>query len=159
MVDKFQHYTNKSAIHVLWECLVAQDVWAVSVRRLQKGVGGQCDFRQLMEELLLKLPTEELKIFLVQAWLLWTQRNSVIHGGNKQDPSQLAKRATKFLEEFKQSHEHLTVQTSVARCSRWNPPPGASFKLNFDVAIFQDIDALGFGAIIRNGLGEVMASI
>ena len=44
----------------------------MSLRRLQKGVGGQHDFKQLMEELMMKLQSEELEIFLVQAWLLWT---------------------------------------------------------------------------------------
>ena len=48
---------------------------------------------------------------------------------------------------------------SVGGCTRWNPPLSASFKINFDAAIFQDINATNFGAIIRNGLGEVMASI
>ena len=31
------------------------------------------------------------------------------------------------------------------------------FKLNFDAAIFSDLNYLGVGAIIRNGKGEVMA--
>ena len=95
----------------------------------------------------------------MQAWLLWTQRNSVIHGGHIQDPIRLAKRSADFLEEFRQTRDHLAIPTSVGGCNRWNPPPGASFKINFDAAIFQDINATGFGAIIRNGLGEVMASI
>lgn len=40
------------AIHALWECSMAQDVWVRCARRLQKGVGGQLDLLQLAEELL-----------------------------------------------------------------------------------------------------------
>ena len=38
----------------------------------------------------------------------------------------------------------------------WKPPPHSVFKLNFDAAIFMEIDRSGFGMIIRNDKGEVM---
>lgn len=79
---------------------MAQDVWAGCVRRLQKSVGVWLDVLQLVEELLKKLTTEELELFFVQAWLIWSQRNTIIHGGSMQDPTRLNMRATEFLEEF-----------------------------------------------------------
>lgn len=36
---------------------------------------------------------------------------------------------------------------------------GLSYKLNFDAAVFVDTSSLGFGAIIRNNKGEVMAAM
>ena len=62
-------------IHALWECGVAQDAWANSFMSLQKFVGGQCDSVQLFEELLDCLSMEDFELFLVQAWLIWNQRN------------------------------------------------------------------------------------
>ena len=94
---------SESALHALWDCSVAQDVWAGCARRLQKMVGGQLDVMQLVEVLLEKLSTEELELFFVQAWLIWSQQNSIIHGGNLQDPSRLNKKATKFLKEFRKA--------------------------------------------------------
>lgn len=41
----------------------------------------------------------------------------------------------------------------------WSPPSGSAFKINFDAAIFSNIFSFGFGAIIRNGMGEVMAGL
>ena len=114
---------------------------------------------QLVEVLLEKLSTEELEQFFVQAWLIWSQRNSIIHGGNMQDLSRLNKRATEFLEEFREAQQHLVVPTSIARDTQWNPPSKNGFKLNFDAAIFEDCNALGFGAVIRNGEGEVLAAL
>ena len=95
----------------------------------------------------------------MQAWLLWTQHNTVTFGGVIQDPSRLVKRASEFVDEFKQSQVQLAVSTVTARCSRWNLLLGSSFKLNFDAAIFQDCKALGFRAVIWNNLGEVMAAL
>ena len=31
---------SESVAHVLWQCEVAQDIWAGSIRRLQKGITG-----------------------------------------------------------------------------------------------------------------------
>ena len=39
----------ESAIHALWECEAAKDVWAGSLKILQKGVLGLADFTHLME--------------------------------------------------------------------------------------------------------------
>lgn len=135
------------------------DVWAGSTRRLQKSMSVQTDFRQLVEDLIRKLLVEEVELFLVQAWMIWTQRNVVTNGGTLQDPSQLVKRASIFLDDFGASQEQLSVSNPVVREARWVPPPGNCFKLNFDAAIFQNLQASGFGAIIRNANGEVMASI
>ena len=41
----------------------------------------------------------------------------------------------------------------------WQPPSHSEYKLNFDVAIFSSLDRSGFGAIIRNDKGEVMAAM
>ncbi|KAK9995674.1 hypothetical protein SO802_020360 [Lithocarpus litseifolius] len=41
----------------------------------------------------------------------------------------------------------------------WKPPPSSLYKLNFDAAIFDGIQSLGFRAIIGNSAGEVMAAM
>ena len=42
----------------------------------------------------------ELELFLVQAWIIWNQRNIVIHGGKLKEPSWLNKRAVDYLDEY-----------------------------------------------------------
>ena len=41
--------------------------------------------------------------------------------------------------------------------TRWIPPPQDVYKLNYDAAVFEDSASSGFGAVIRNYTGEVMA--
>ncbi|KAL0001832.1 hypothetical protein SO802_015613 [Lithocarpus litseifolius] len=151
--------TTKLALHALWDCGVAQGVWAGCTRRLHKCVGGQLDVLQLAEELLNKLSLEEFELFLFQAWLIWNQRNTITHRGVMQEPSRLVRRTMEFLEEYKEAQQHLTSQPTVARSATWSLPLKTCFKLNFDAAIFNDINASSFGVVIRNEVGEVMATM
>ena len=92
----------ENELHVFWECPATQDVWAGSRIRIQKCNLGQRDMVQLFQYLLDRLDTDEVELFLIQAWVIWNQRNSVLHGGKLKEPSWLNKRAAKFLEEFLQ---------------------------------------------------------
>ena len=67
----------ETTVHVLWECDAAQDVWAGSLKSLQKGVNGMIDIFQLLEYFMERLALEDLELVLVQAWLIWNQRNKV----------------------------------------------------------------------------------
>ena len=70
---------------------------------MQKSTGGQADFSHLFEELMNRLSGEEVEGFLVQCWLIWNQRNSVLHGGSLQDPSRLVQRAADILDEYNEA--------------------------------------------------------
>ncbi|XP_075674854.1 uncharacterized protein LOC142644053 [Castanea sativa] len=45
------------------------------------------------------------------------------------------------------------------RSAIWTSPPENCYKLNFDAAIFKDMNASSFGVVIRNEVGEVMAAL
>ncbi|KAL4610617.1 hypothetical protein ACB092_08G063900 [Castanea dentata] len=85
---------QESALHALRDCVVAQDVWARSIKIMQKSAHGQTDILQLMEYLMDRLALEDLELVLVLAWLIWNQRN---------------RRATNYLEEFRNAQRHLTT--------------------------------------------------
>ena len=73
-----------------------------------------------------------MEIFLIQAWLIWNRRNSVIHRGRFIDPRTLKQRAVEHLEEYKHAQQQLHAEL-VMQNSRtdWEPPPESAFKLNF----------------------------
>ena len=41
----------------------------------------------------------------------------------------------------------------------WIPPPQAVYKLNYDAAMFENSASSGFGAVIKNSIGEVMVAM
>ena len=116
---------TEMVLHVQWGCKVARDVWAGCQGRIQKRVGGQGDFINLFEEMMDKLEVEELELFLVQCWVIWGQRNSVIHGGMLQDPSWLVKHATDVLQEYRGTMELLATHSSAGLVQKWEPPVGS----------------------------------
>ena len=83
-----------------------------------------------------------------------------MHGGKLKDSSSLNKRAEEFVDEFKHAQNHLSIQTRQQLNGHvWQPPPQSEYKLNFDATTFSGLDRLGYGAIIRNDKGEVMAAM
>ena len=56
---------SKIVVHVLWECDAAQDVWAGSLKSLQKRVHGMTDMVQILEYLMEQLALEDLELVLV----------------------------------------------------------------------------------------------
>ena len=113
----------KSTVHAIWECGAAQDVWAGSSISLQKCSTNQCDVVQLFEFLFDRLFGADFELFLVQSWLIWNQRNKMVHGGQMMDPRWLNKRALDYLDEYKKSQVQLIdiLVTAPARIS-WQPP-------------------------------------
>ena len=115
---------------------------------------------ELMEYLLSRLSLQEMELFLIQAWLIWNQRNKLLHGGKIQDPNMLCRRAVEYLEEYQNSQGNLCVDGVVHSVGDvWKPPPNSIFKLDFDASVFVKAKRTGFGAIIRNDKGKVMAAM
>ena len=101
-----------------------------------------------------------MELFWVQCWLIWTQHNCVLYGGQLKHPTSLNKRVEEFLEEFKQAQ--ATMDSNLREQligDAWQPPSSTEYKLNFDAAIFSGLEKSGIGAIIKNDKGEVMASM
>ena len=55
--------------------------------------------------------------------------------------------------------ELLAIHNSTGLVQKWEPPVGSSYKINFDAAVFAEINASGVGVIVRNDKGEAMATL
>ncbi|XP_075640306.1 uncharacterized protein LOC142612059 [Castanea sativa] len=153
---------TESVLHVLWECGVAQDVWAGSKVCLQKCTTGRGDILQLIEDLMGRLIVDDMELFFVQCWVIWNQRNLVLHGGSIQDPSWLVRRAENYLKEYRDAQVHLSVWVingSVQQLIMWKPPSGSIYKINVDATVFSELNVSGFGVMVHIDKGEVMVAL
>ena len=149
----------ETVVHAIWDCLAAQDVWVGSSTMMQKCSTNFTDFMQFFEVLMDRLDATGMELFLIQAWTMWNQRNVLEHGGQMKDPHWLNRRAVEYHEDYKKAQEHLTISVAAPCGQQWQPPPQNLFKLNFDATVFSDQQCSGFGAIIQNAQGEVMAGM
>ena len=61
--------------------------------------------------------------------------------------------------DFQNAQDLLAIETTLGGDSaRWKPPSSLVYKLNFDAATSPSLRTSGFGAVIRNEKGEVMAA-
>ena len=127
--------------------------------KLQKYILEQHDEVQLFQELLSRLPTTKFELFLVQAWLIWNQRNVLNFRGKLKDLMWLNRRAADYLDEFWQAQDLLQTPMINTGSQVWQPLPRSMFKLNFDVATFPSLNCLVLGAMIRNEKGKVMTAL
>ena len=107
-----------------------------------------------------QVESQDMEVVLVQAWLIWNQRNRVVHGGKFHDPGWLNDCAREFLEEHWTAQEQMgTEHVMQPNRDTWQPPPQSVFKLNFDAAVFSSLNRFGFGVVIQNEKGEVMVAM
>ena len=57
---------SESAIHALWECEAAKDVWFGSLKILQKRVSSLVDMIHLMKYLLDQVEPQDMEVVLVR---------------------------------------------------------------------------------------------
>ena len=91
--------------------------------------------------------------------VIWGQRNVVVHGGQLQELSALNHCARDVLEEYRQTQMQMLIPNPAVFVEVWCPPLSSRFKLNFDAALFANLDEIGMRAIVWNDKGEVMLVI
>ena len=84
-----------------------------------------------------------------------------MHGGAFQHPSRFYQRALDYLKEYTEAQDQLSVTISIPTSvnQTWQPLQGTFFKLNFNEASFDNGVVSGYGAVIRNVNGVLMAAL
>ncbi|XP_075654856.1 uncharacterized protein LOC142625029 [Castanea sativa] len=110
-----------------------------------------------------RLDTLSMKLYQVNTCVGHIARRQARLGGFVKSPSpppEVDDRGTGAILDSSCSGFKLGLYgTSETECVTWQPPPSSVYKLNFDAAIFSDLDRTGVGAIIRDEHGQVMAAM
>ena len=93
-------------------------------------------------------------------WCIWEHRNAKIWNKSRMLESQFIDSALSLLDQWEQSH--MPASTNMghnhANGKKWEPPKQGLFKCNIDAAISQRDQRIGFGCIVRNEKGEMIAA-
>lgn len=99
-----------------------------------------------------------LNLGAMVAWTIRFRRNKVRSTPPGFPVNQVQQCAFDSLLEFRTARPRK--QPTPARpLSKWSPPAGDSYKVNFDGAVYKEDDRVGIGLIIQNCHGMVMASL
>jgi len=155
----------KTVHHVLWECPSATDVWGVCGRKIQKCSNAVNSFKEVVEMFFVLCSPEEVDFNVEIARRIWFRRNSVVHGGDFLHPNDVLSSATMAIGDYKGALEadiFLREPEGTSLSSRilnWCPPPIGYFKANWDAAINSKKGILGFGCVVRDVHGFVVAAL
>ncbi|KAL2939352.1 hypothetical protein RDABS01_000184, partial [Bienertia sinuspersici] len=133
---------NETTEHILLHCSEARKVWYLSPLRLSSGEHQDVSLKDKCLHLMTIYKEERWwELFWTIAWSIWTNRNAWCFEKKKKEGMELVQRATNL------------VNDPV----RWTPPVEGTYKLNTDVAVFQE-GKVGLGAILRDHMGETVVT-
>ena len=95
---------------------------------------------------------------MVLAWFIWCKRNKCHFIEPDLPPDKLLDAAEVSLVEF-QAKPKIRPEKTKAVAQRWNPPMQDTYKVNYDGACFAETQVARIGVVVRNDLGQVMASL
>ncbi|KAL6138422.1 hypothetical protein ACLB2K_063705 [Fragaria x ananassa] len=105
-----------------------------------------------------RLSGQQLDVFFVSLWALWTERNNILWKGRSCDPFNMSIWALQFLEDYKKVHNKLKVKMKRAK-ARWSCPPSGRLKLNVDGAFLEDRRLGGIGVVARDEHGVCLVAL
>ncbi|XP_038695493.1 uncharacterized protein LOC119992773 [Tripterygium wilfordii] len=156
---------DETLLHALWECPAVSDVFCASLKKLQKlhmaHHGSFAQFWMYMSQI---LSIREQGIMAITMRMIWLRRNRFIHEGDFMHPTQVAQHGILTAD----AYEKAQVETSLLSTTTdsvvsspalniWRGPSFNFIKVNWDAAVHSQSQCTGFGVILRDICGDVMA--
>ncbi|XP_060959198.1 uncharacterized protein LOC115699988 [Cannabis sativa] len=105
---------------------------------------------------------EDVESFLCVVWLIWNNRNRALRRQPQNQTHAIVNLANCFLAEYKSAASTQNPQIYASRtpsATSWTPPDPSRLKLNVDAAVPKDSSKVGFGGVIQNSDGLVVAAV
>ncbi|KAK9988783.1 hypothetical protein SO802_029022 [Lithocarpus litseifolius] len=97
---------------------------------------------------------------IMLCWGLWKYRNERRHGGVRGTGLDIVRSSLRMLDEFRLANEKpQPMRASTTMEVKWCPPQPGSYKVNVDGTVFTKRKQVGFGVVIRDSAGEVIAAL
>lgn len=98
-----------------------------------------------------------MDLAMVIMWSIWHHRNLVVFEGVRKDPQRVAYMAMRYLEEYTAGQSEGR-KWARAVTDRWIPPATGRLKVNTDSDVFAETSSVGFGAVVCDHEGLVIAA-
>ncbi|KAL5758729.1 hypothetical protein ACOSP7_021340 [Xanthoceras sorbifolium] len=148
----------ESVEHVFWDCGWVKSVWVDCPLQVELSKIRFADFFDRVAFLASTRSKEEVRVFLVAVWLLWTRRNLFVHESVCLSTDSVWSKAVAYVQDFDvacaQKAPPSVSSGSGLQC--WVPPPPDVFKLNVDAAFDKLNSKIGLGMVVRNAGGDVV---
>ncbi|GLT59332.1 hypothetical protein SLA2020_321580 [Shorea laevis] len=156
------HMDIETVNHCFMACPVARAVWLGSPLSLRVSELHADNFAGFFEAMTATLGSEQLELFCILCWKLWSCRNEALWEGKTMEPRQIIAKALSFLQEYStallsRGRGPASVQRRTE--TRWRPPDAGFVKINMDGAICAQRELYGLGAVARDSSGEVIAAM
>ena len=148
----------EESVHAVWSCPELGKVWGVGEKWCFSSEVEFIDVKELLSWLIVE--RKPLELFAYMAWMVWNQRNKVLVTQQAVLLHQLAEQAKQKLTQFRVDQQNSEVQVTDSNIggSRWSCPQDGLVKINFDEAVFSELNQSGVGVVIRDNNGAMLAS-
>jgi hypothetical protein len=127
------------ALHALWSCPTAKDVWGCSSSCFQKFCFAGYNFHGLFAYYLERCTKDKAELMAVTARQIWLRRNAWIFEQRFEHPNVVFNETTKSWQEFRRCNLKVLDSTQPverpeeenSKQSRWLPPPNGVIKVNW----------------------------
>ncbi|XP_040367272.1 uncharacterized protein LOC112177447 [Rosa chinensis] len=144
--------------HVFKDCDALQCFWSFSPLKLCAKTHAAPNIKEWILDLLDVLTSEQVDLFFMALWAIWTERNNLVWKGGSFQPIHMIQWCIKSLEDFQQYHPKAT-RKKKRPMTKWQCPPQGRLKINIDGAFRADCGIGGIGVVVRDELGTGIAAI
>lgn len=136
-------------------------MWLLGDKAFQKAVVSDVDFENILVQMMDRLRSQDLVLFVVLVRSIWLRRNKLIFDGSFQDSVVLYTNVVTEVATHRAAMETTTTQLGKLQSQppQWEAPPPNWVKANWDIAINSSNQHVGIGVVIRDDKGYVLLSM
>nr|POF11716.1 hypothetical protein CFP56_49253 [Quercus suber] len=101
---------------------------------------------------------EKVALVVTISWSLWSNRNSVRHGGTRKTPETLVQWASHYLIDYAAATDSNAVRPEIVQVT-WTPPPPSVLKINVDGALSKPSCSTGIRVVIWDDARIIVAAL
>lgn len=148
--------SGESIEHALRDSNMAKAVWFGGLRIRVESDNQQFVF--WLSNIVEHSPASVFELSLMVIWMLWKNRNDGLWNGKQLMPQDLLIRTEGWLQEYHKCHKSGTKKSMKVQ-QKWRRPGVDWVKCNFDGAWIHQGSRGGFGAVLRDHMGDFVAAV